>query len=778
MADEFNTLYQIVFLSTVGLLVLLERVQAFQRESIQIAGRWTTNIGLLLIGSVITSLLIPVGIYGFAQAQAPGLLARLGVPATVQILLTLLFLDLWRYWEHRLYHRLPLLWRLHLVHHSDTQIDVTTTERHHPLESILGTAVMMALILALGLPAAGIGLYILAATVVSFYSHANLRLPETLDRLLRQVIVTPPVHAVHHSDLRTETDSNYGTVLTLWDRLFGSYVDPAEASIPHFGLEYFHRAPDTGLGRALQQPFLFRNGMAYPARERSPGGAGGPAAGTPYRLSPALARNWKIALLGGISGCVLASLVLWPTLSGLAALWTNNEAYQYAWLVAPMMVYLLAWDQRRATLAINPQPDFSGVLVAIGAAALWCIAALMNIDVGRQVALVLAVQGIAMAMLGWRPYWRLFPVVALLFLMIPSGDLLQPLLRIATVKAIELFAVVAQLPHKVEGFVVYIGTHRYIVVDECSGLSYVSLAIFLSYSFALLLYRSIFKVVALSLFGALLGMLSNALRVNAIILIDWVRGSQMALTAHGGIQWMALFVTLGLLFFVLSRLKADTPDTAPVAASPEPTNIARQFAPVAAGLAVLLIIGGLLSLPINAQRTPHAATTAAAPQNIAGWQLASPAADWIADPQNQSESLSLTYQRNGREMRVLMVETLSPTAKLTESRLAPGDKEIWREGQIQKQSACVDSHCLSMLHSTWQRDKSESQRHVFYRYGIGGFTTDSKLSLRAMQGWDRLTGDGHNPRLIACIFDDAAPATEDVAAVFLTLQSAVDAGSL
>jgi len=370
MADEFNTLYQIVFLSTVGLLVLLERVQAFQRESIQIAGRWTTNIGLLLIGSVITSLLIPVGIYGFAQAQAPGLLARLGVPATVQILLTLLFLDLWRYWEHRLYHRLPLLWRLHLVHHSDTQIDVTTTERHHPLESILGTAVMMALILALGLPAAGIGLYILAATVVSFYSHANLRLPETLDRLLRQVIVTPPVHAVHHSDLRTETDSNYGTVLTLWDRLFGSYVDPAEASIPHFGLEYFHRAPDTGLGRALQQPFLFRNGMAYPARERSPGGAGGPAAGTPYRLSPALARNWKIALLGGISGCVLASLVLWPTLSGLAALWTNNEAYQYAWLVAPMMVYLLAWDQRRATLAINPQPDFSGVLVAIGAAAL------------------------------------------------------------------------------------------------------------------------------------------------------------------------------------------------------------------------------------------------------------------------------------------------------------------------------------------------------------------------------------------------------------------------
>jgi hypothetical protein len=260
--------------------------------------------------------------------------------------------------------------------------------------------------------------------------------------------------------------------------------------------------------------------------------------------------------------------------------------------------------------------------------------------------------------------------------------------------------------------------------------------------------------------------------------MDWFRGSQMELTAHGSIQWMALFTTLGLLFFVLSRLKPDAPEVAPVAVSPEQANTVRRFAPVIAGLAVLLIVGSLLILPISEPRMPRAAQTAAAPQNILGWELASPAAKWIVDPRNQSESLTLTYRRNGHDMHVLIIETLSPGAKLLESQLAPEDKQMWREGQIRKQSACVDSRCLPLLHTTWQRSKSQDQRHVFYSYGIGGFATDSTLSLRAAHGWHRLTGDGNSPRLIAFIFGDAAPAINDVAAAFLILRSALDSGRL
>lgn len=691
MAEQFEIRYQLVFFSTVVLLVLLERVRAFQRQPVQLARRWTSNIGLFLIGSVVTSLVIPVGIYTFAQNQPPGLLARLGLPFVAQLLLTFLLLDFWRYWEHRLFHRVPVLWRLHLVHHSDTQIDVTSSERHHPFELLLGTAVMLALIGVLGLPAHAVGLYLLTATVIALNSHANLRLPASLDRRLNWLIVTPGVHAVHHSDLQSQTDSNYGTVLTLWDRLFGSYVDPAHVKIPHFGLGYFHQPRDTGLARVLQQPFLFHRHLVYPRRDSIASQLDPMAAAFGKPSGAVMTQGWKDALWGGMAGCLLASLVLWPTLLDLASSWRNSEAYQYAWLVMPMLVYVLGWHHRQIGLAVSPQPDFTGVLAAVGAAGCWGAAALMNIDVGRQFALILTVQGIAMSMLGWRAYWRLFPALALMFLMIPSGDLLQPVLRELTVKAIELFAVVAQLPHRVDGFVIYIGANRYIVVDECSGLSYVTLAIFLGYSFGLLLYRSVFKIAALSLLGALLGIFSNALRVNAIMLIDWVRGSQMELTAHGNIQWIALFMTLGLLFYVLSQLKADAATVAPVIPPQEQARSVRRFAPVVAGLSVLLIAGTVMGLPTNAPRPPREVQTGLLPKNILGWELASPVAAWSVDPKNDNEALTLTYRRNGQDMHVVVVETLSPAAKLQESRLVPGDKNIWRERRIQKQTSCVAS---------------------------------------------------------------------------------------
>jgi sterol desaturase/sphingolipid hydroxylase (fatty acid hydroxylase superfamily) len=169
MTQEFEILYQLVFLGTAVSLVLLERVRTLQRQQVQIARRWTSNIGLFIIGSVVNTLVLPVGIYAFALHQATGFVSRLGLSFAAELLLTFLVLDLWRYWEHRFFHRIPWLWRMHLVHHSDTQIDVTTSERHHPLEFILGTVVLMGLIAALGLPATAVVLPA-GATVVALYS--------------------------------------------------------------------------------------------------------------------------------------------------------------------------------------------------------------------------------------------------------------------------------------------------------------------------------------------------------------------------------------------------------------------------------------------------------------------------------------------------------------------------------------------------------------------------------------------------------------------------------
>jgi exosortase len=771
MTEEFETLYQVVFFTGAAALVLMERVRAWQRQPVRLARRWTSNVGLFLIGTVCTAVVVPVGIYAFAQRQPPGLLSELTLPFAAQLVLTFLLLDFWRYWEHRWFHQVRLLWRFHLVHHSDTEIDVTTSERHHPVEFLLGTATMMALIAVLGLPAPAIGLYLLVATLVTLYSHANLRLPPYLDHKLGRLIVTPAVHAVHHSALQPQTDSNYGSVLTVWDRLFGTYIDPAVAQIRHFGLGYFHDRKDAGLARVLQQPFLYRFDFRYRERDDEPVDREAAAPSTTRRVDAAATKRVRNALVGGVLGCVMVTLAMWPAVLELTDAWRNSESYQFAWLVVPMVAYLLGWYYRQIGFDLDPRPDFSGVLVVLVAAACWGVATLMNVNIGRQFALVVALQGVAMSTLGWRSYWRLFPTLALMFLMIPPGDLLQPALRLLTLEAINLFAAVAHLPHSAEGFVIFIGAHRYIVVDECSGLAYVTLATFLGYSFGLLLYRSLSKVVALALFGAFLGIACNAMRVSAIVLIDWLRDSQMDLTAHGNIQWIALLAILGLLFYVLSRLRPEETPAVPLAAAPEQPNSLRRLAPVVAGLSMLLTVGSSSALATHEPRPRHEMQTGSFPKNIWGWDLADSGATWSIDEQEHTESITLSYHRNGRDIQVVIVDTFSPTAKLPESRLAPHDKYIWRDRQVKNELACVASNCIALRHFTWQRDKSEELRHVYYAYSIGKFTTNSRFALRAMHGWHRLTGGRDTPRLIGLVSEDAVPDIDELAGVFQILQA-------
>lgn len=765
MNANFESVYKLVFFLLLILLGLLEQVNAIRRQPVQRELRWVSNISLFLINGVAARVLLPVSVFTFAQEQSPGLMSRLDLGLPAQFLLTFLVLDLWRYWEHRLFHAVPMLWRAHLVHHSDTSVDVTTSERHHPIESLLGAALLLALVAVLGLLAEAIGFYLLVAVAVALFSHANLRLPDTLDRWLRFFIVTPALHAVHHSASNARTDSNYSTVLTVWDRLFGTYTDPGKNCIQHTGLEYFRLPQDAAPWRVFLQPFLFRQGSFYAA----------PIFAEPVVSPVATMRpEWKTALLGATTGSALVLLVMWPTLLSLVTMWQGNEAYQYGWLVMPMLIYLLGWHFRDEILSDNPQPDLWGVLVAAVAAIFWGASSLMTIDVGSQFALVLALQGIAMSVLGWRLYARLFPVLALMFLMVPGGDVIQYGLRLLTIKSMALFTAFAGLPHRIDGFYFVVGELHYVVTDACSGLSYVTLTLFLGYCFGLLMFRSVFKIAALTLFAAFLGALSNVLRVNAIVLTDWIQGSQMDLTAHGNIQWVGLCLALGLLFYVLGQLNPDpAPITSPGTSS-QPAASKLPYAPTVAGLVVLLISGIAAWVPSNAPRSPYGLHTVWLPRTILDWSLAPPTVPWVVDKPGDFEVLAVTYRRKDQIMRVVVVETLYPNAKLPESRLAPREHEVWHEVRTQKETGCADSRCLSVLHSTWQRGEEYLPRHVYYAYSMGRFSTDSKLALRAAHGWNRLrTGDG-NPRLIGLTYEGAEPAINEVASAYLVIQSAMN----
>jgi sterol desaturase/sphingolipid hydroxylase (fatty acid hydroxylase superfamily) len=254
-------LYPFVFYALVACVAAAEMVVPARRATVPIDRRWITNIGLFLIGLATNRLLAAVSAVAFADMVTRaglGLLPLLDISAWPAVILGVLVLDLWKYVEHRVMHAVPILWRLHLLHHADVDIDFTSTERHHPFETMFGLATTWAAIALLGLPPLAVLLFLFFAMVTTLFGHANLRLPRRLDRWLQWVVITPAYHTVHHGTPRAETDSNFANILTLWDRLFASY----RASTPErdaeriLGLAYFRDPRSARLDRALCLPFL------------------------------------------------------------------------------------------------------------------------------------------------------------------------------------------------------------------------------------------------------------------------------------------------------------------------------------------------------------------------------------------------------------------------------------------------------------------------------------------------------------------------------------------
>jgi sterol desaturase/sphingolipid hydroxylase (fatty acid hydroxylase superfamily) len=187
--------------------------------------RWSTNLGLGVLSILLTPL-VPVSVvWGaqWAQSHEQGLLNQVGSPWWIAVTATFVIRSFVGYVIHFLTHKVSLFWRLHRVHHLDTHVDVTTALRTHPLELALALLILLPLTIAIGLAPGVLVAYEIVESMVGLLSHANLRFPERLDRSLRWIFVTPNMHCLHHSSYRPETDSNYGQVFSVWDRLFGTY---------------------------------------------------------------------------------------------------------------------------------------------------------------------------------------------------------------------------------------------------------------------------------------------------------------------------------------------------------------------------------------------------------------------------------------------------------------------------------------------------------------------------------------------------------------------------
>lgn len=240
-------------------LTAVEMVWPLVRRPVEARGRLLTNFGMgaLNFGLAALAPLSVPAVALVAERNGWGLLNLTPEPVWATVVATVLIVSLAQYLFHRAAHAWPLLWRLHRVHHADTAVDLSTTLRNHPLELLCVIPWLSAVALVFGLSAPVLTAFQIVALGFGLWGHANLRLTPATDRLLRLVVVTPPMHHLHHSVDQRETDSNFGDVFSLWDRLFRTHSrrTPEEMDTLRRGLGDADDAVAGHLGRQLIQPF-------------------------------------------------------------------------------------------------------------------------------------------------------------------------------------------------------------------------------------------------------------------------------------------------------------------------------------------------------------------------------------------------------------------------------------------------------------------------------------------------------------------------------------------
>lgn len=272
LLEHRSELLSAAFSGAVVIIVLWEFMAPRRALTRPFGVRWLNNIAITAMNMAVARGLMPlaaVAVAVVAQERQIGLMHIVALPGLPALVLAILLKDMFEYFVHRLEHGMPVLWSLHLVHHSDPDMDFTTSGRHHFAEVVIVRALTAAFIVAMGLPPAAILVHEILRAFIDTFNHGNINLKGRADRVLRWLVVTPDMHRAHHSARQPETDSNFGSLLPWWDRLFGTYCSRPEGGHDGMtiGLTYFRDNRDLYLDRLLWQPVTWWTRQRPAARE-------------------------------------------------------------------------------------------------------------------------------------------------------------------------------------------------------------------------------------------------------------------------------------------------------------------------------------------------------------------------------------------------------------------------------------------------------------------------------------------------------------------------------
>lgn len=223
--------------------------------------RWYSNLGIVLLNSVILRFIFPAAAVGMAitaQERGWGLMNNFEIPLAGSVVAAVVFMDLAIYLQHVLFHSAPALWRVHRTHHTDLDYDVTTGARFHPIEIVLSMLIKFSVVVTIGAPPVAVLIFEVVLNATAMFNHSNVYIPKSIDAFIRLFIVTPDMHRVHHSVEENETNSNFGFNLSVWDRLFGTYLaQPSKGHVDmEIGIHKFRDPEYLHLGRMILIPFI------------------------------------------------------------------------------------------------------------------------------------------------------------------------------------------------------------------------------------------------------------------------------------------------------------------------------------------------------------------------------------------------------------------------------------------------------------------------------------------------------------------------------------------
>jgi sterol desaturase/sphingolipid hydroxylase (fatty acid hydroxylase superfamily) len=265
---SLETLVRLGFFAAIFFAVALsEKIAPRRMLSKSKMKRWISNMGMEIIDVVVLRLifpLFPVGIAVICAQRGWGLLNYYQIAPLPSLIIGVAALDFVIYLQHRMFHVVPLCWRVHMVHHTDQDIDVTTALRFHPLEIILSLLIKFAAVAAIGAPPLSVLIFEIMLNGAAMFNHGNVGIPLSFDRMIRMVLVTPDMHRVHHSVIARETNSNYGFSFSWWDKLLGTYIaQPQEGHDQmKIGLAGYHDDRSLKLSAMLLMPFSYPKRIA------------------------------------------------------------------------------------------------------------------------------------------------------------------------------------------------------------------------------------------------------------------------------------------------------------------------------------------------------------------------------------------------------------------------------------------------------------------------------------------------------------------------------------